>query len=63
MAIERSRCTPARLPHLVDRTGRLINAGMDRLRLLVLRFGIASLPTDILLSFDDIVLTLLALRA
>lgn len=40
----------------------LVDLGVDRLQHLVVRFGIASIPADILLNCDEIVLALLALR-
>lgn len=62
MAIEFNGYMLACLLHLINRTGRLVNTGLDRLRLLVVRFGITSLPADLLINCDDIVLALLALR-
>lgn len=62
MAIELNAHVLAGLLHQINRTGRLISSGLDRLQLLAVRFGIAGLPADILLNCDDVVLALLALR-
>ena len=42
---------------------RLAIAGIDQLHYLVVRFGIANLPADILLNCDDIVNAALSLSA
>ena len=42
---------------------RVTRIGVDRLHCLVIRFGIASLPADVLLNCDDIVYAALALTS
>jgi hypothetical protein len=51
--------------HLVEASGsaliRLASNSFDRLQLLAIRIGIVSLPVEILLSCDDVVLAMLAI--
>ena len=37
--------------------------GIERLRFLVIRYGIASLPVDVLLNCDDLIYAVLAFKA
>lgn len=49
-----------------QRTGAILQAirsGIDRLHYLIIRFGVAGLPADLLLNLDDVVYTVLALKA
>lgn len=48
---------------IATRIWRSIGLGIDRLQLVLLRFGFASLPVDILVNCDDILVAVLMIRA